>query len=120
MTIKAGIWFGTGLDMGIHHKPFIVSTIALRSCPSSKLVLGQFVLDQSKQVDSYNCQIFANPEFPSKRKRRTTPFGAGYTEYQPEIIFLDLFRGKNVFFVEPIIKLQRAKVLLNLYRQPYH
>jgi len=30
-----------------------------------------------------------------------------------------LFRGKNVFFVEPIIKSQNTKVLLNLYRQPY-
>ena len=47
------------------------------------------------------------------------PIGAGYTEYQPEIIFLDLFRGKNVFFVEPIVKPQNTKVLLNLYRQPY-
>ena len=70
-------------------------------------------------VDSYSHQIFTNPEFPSKRKRRATPFGAGYTEYQPEIIFLDLFRGKNVFFVEPIVKPQNTKVLLNLYRQPY-
>ena len=119
MQIKSGIWFGTGFGMGIHQKPLIVSTIALRSCPSSKLVLGQFVLDQNKPVDSYSYQIFANPEFPSKRKRRATPFGTGHAEYQPEIIFLDLLRGKNVFFVEPIIKLQNTKVLLNLYRQPY-
>jgi len=48
------------------------------------------------------------------------PFGTGYTEYQPEIIFLDLLRGKNDFFSEPIVKLQNTKVLLNLYRQPYH
>ena len=118
MPIKSGIWFGTGFDMGIHQTPLIVSTTALKSCPSSKLVLGQLVLDYSKTVDSYSHQIFANLEFLPKRKRRATPFGAGYTEYQPEIIFLDLFRGKNVFFVEPIIKLQSAKVLLNLYRQP--
>jgi len=53
------------------------------------------------------------------RKRRATPFGAGYTEYQPNIIFLDLFRGKNVLFVEPLVKPQNTKVLLNLYRQPF-
>jgi len=64
-------------------------------------------------------QIFANPELPSKRKRRAMPFGAGYTEYQPEIIFLDLCRGKNILFSEPIVRLQNTKVLLNLYRQPY-
>lgn len=35
------------------------------------------------------------------------------------MIFLVLFRGRNVFFVEPIVKAQNTKVLLNLYRQPY-
>jgi len=58
-------------------------------------------------------------EFPSKRKRRATPFGAGYTEYQPEIIILDLFRGINVLFIKPVVKPQNTKVLLNLCRQPY-
>jgi len=46
MQIKSGIWFGAGFDMGIYQKQLIVPTIALRSCPSSKLVLGQVVLDQ--------------------------------------------------------------------------
>jgi len=41
---KSGIWFDIGFDMGKHRKLLIV-TIALRSCPSSKLVLGQLVLD---------------------------------------------------------------------------
>ena len=63
-------------------------------------------------------QIFANPGFQSKRKRHATPIGAGYTEYQPESIFLDLFRGKNGFFVEPILKPQDIKVLLNFHSQP--
>jgi len=106
--------------MGIHRKPLLIRTITLRSCPSSKLVLGQLVSDQQKTVYSYSHQIFANPEFLSKRKRCATPFGAGYTEYQPEIIFLDLFHGKNVFLVEAIVELQNPKVLLNLYRQPYY
>jgi len=119
MSSESGTWFRTGFDMEIHHKPLLVSIIALRSCPSSKLVLGELVLDQQKTADSHSHQIFANPEFPSKRKRHATPFGAGYTKYQPEIIFLDLFSGKTVFFIEPIVKPQNTKVLLNLYRQPY-
>ena len=49
MQIECGIWFGTGSDMGIHQKPFIVSTIAPKSCPSSKLVLGQVVLDHKNR-----------------------------------------------------------------------
>ena len=81
--------------MGIYQKPLSVTAIGLKNCPLSKLVLGQVVLDQSKPVDSCSHQIFANAEFPSKWKRHATPFGAGYTEYQPEIMFLDSFRGKN-------------------------
>jgi len=42
-------------------------------------------------------QIFANPDFQSKRKRRSALSGPGYTKYQPEMIFLDMFRAKNVF-----------------------
>ena len=79
MPIKSGIWFGTVFDMGIYQKPLSVTAIAFQSCPLSKRVLGQLVSDQSKRVDSYKHQIFANPEFPSKRKRCTLPFGAGYT-----------------------------------------
>ena len=44
MQIKSGIWFATGFDMGIYQKPLIVTAIALKSCPLSKLVLGQLVL----------------------------------------------------------------------------
>jgi len=45
MKIKSGLWFGTGFDMGIYQKPVKVSVIALKSCPVSKPVLGQLVLD---------------------------------------------------------------------------
>jgi len=34
--------------------------------------------------------------FQTKRKGRTTLFGAGYTKCQPEMIFLNMFRAKNV------------------------
>jgi len=41
-------------------------------------------------------------------------------QYQPEIIFLDLFRSKHVFFIKPSVKPQNTKVLLNLCRLPYY
>jgi len=46
MQIQSGIWFGTGFGMGIYQEPFWVTTVALKSCPLSKLVLGQLVLYQ--------------------------------------------------------------------------
>jgi len=45
MEIESGLWFGTGFDVRIYQKPVKLSTIVLKSCPLSKLVLGQFVLD---------------------------------------------------------------------------
>ena len=77
----------------------------------SKLALGQFVLDVQGQRISHGHQIFANLEFQSKRQRRATLFGAGYTKYQPEMTFLDLFRAKTYFCGAPPIKLQNTKVL---------
>ena len=38
--------FGSHFEMGIYQKLLVVAIIALKSCPSSKLVLGQLVLDQ--------------------------------------------------------------------------
>jgi len=46
MQIKSGMWFGADFDMGIYQIPLSVTTIALKSCPLYKLVLGQLVLDQ--------------------------------------------------------------------------
>jgi len=46
MKIISGIWFGADVDIGIHQKLIIVKTIAVQSCPSSKLVLWQIGLDQ--------------------------------------------------------------------------
>jgi len=46
MEIKSGIWFATGFDMGLYQKPVKVTSIVLKSGPLSKLVLGQFALDQ--------------------------------------------------------------------------
>ena len=69
-------------------------------------------------MNSPGQEILANPEFQSKRKRRATLFGAEHTKYQPEMIFLDLFRTKNVFCGEALVKLQNTKVLLDRFRQP--
>ncbi len=49
-------------------------------------------------------QVFANPEFQSKRKRRTALFGAGYTKYQPKTISLNMFGAKNVFLWRNLVK----------------
>jgi len=57
--------------------------------------LGQFVFDVQKLRNLLGHQIFANPEFQSKRKSRAMLFEAGYTKYQPEMIFLDLFHPKK-------------------------
>ena len=86
--------FVTGFDKNISDL-LIVTVVAFnKSCGSFNLVLGELVLDLQKTVDLSGHQIFANPEFQSKRKRRAMPCGAGYTEYQPEIIFLDPFAVK--------------------------
>jgi len=47
-------------------------------------------------MSSSGRQIFANLEFPSKRKRRATLVGTGYTEYQTEVIFLKLLVSKKL------------------------
>ena len=86
--IEFGMVFGTGFDVGICQ---IITVVALKSCPSFKLILGQLVLGWSKPADSSGHQIFSNPKLQSKPRRCATPFGAGYTEYQPEIVFLDSF-----------------------------
>ena len=108
MQIKSGIWFGAGFAMGIYQKPFSVKALGLKDCRLSKLVLGQLVSDQSKLLDSYSHQIFANPELPSNPKRRAKPFGAGYTEYQPEIIFLNPFGEQQHMRDKPLVKLQHG------------
>jgi len=63
-------------------------------------------------MSSSGRQIFVNPELHSKRKRHATPFGAGYTEYQPGMDFLELLRAQSIL-AEPRVKLQKTKVLLN-------
>ena len=45
MEIESGIRFYTVFDMEAHQKPLVESNFASKSCPSSKLVLGQLVLD---------------------------------------------------------------------------
>ena len=86
MPIKSAIWFSTAFDMGIHPKPLIVSSALLIIFPSSKLVMGHLVLDQTERVDSYSHQIFAN------RNSRWNEKGAERHVEQPEIFFLELFR----------------------------
>jgi len=54
-------------------------------------------LISTKTYEFAQHQIFAKPEFQSKRKRRATLLGAGYTKYQPEMIFADIVRAKNLF-----------------------
>ena len=44
--------FGTGVGMGIYRKLVVLTIVARKSCPSLKLVLGQFALDQRTPVDS--------------------------------------------------------------------
>ena len=71
------------------------------NCGSQKLSIiqtwpGAVRVGLVKLVDSSGHQIFANPDFQSKRNRRATPFGAGSTECQPEVIFLDPFGEKHV------------------------
>lgn len=80
--------FGSHLGMAIYQKILVVTTVALKRCPSSKLFLGPPVTDRQKLMSSSDRQIFANPESQSKRKRRATLLGVRYTEYQPEMIFL--------------------------------
>ena len=60
--------FGTGFDMGICQKLLVVTVVALKSCPSFKLVLGQLVLLLENAVGSSRHQIFTNLEFQSKGK----------------------------------------------------
>ena len=74
----------------------MVPNAALTSCPSSKLVLEQLVPAVIKADEFVRHETFANPEFQSKRKRHATPFGAGYTEYPPAIIYLNLFVKQNI------------------------
>jgi len=73
--------------MAIYQKLRIVIIVALNGCRALKLVVGQLVLGQQKTAVSSGHQIFAIPELQSKQ-RGARLFGAGYTEYQPEIIFL--------------------------------
>ena len=79
--------FCTGFDMGIHQKLLIVTIVALKSCPSFKLVLGHFALGQKETLDSESnfrpVTKYSQTQSSVETKRRTTPFEAGYTEYQP-------------------------------------
>ena len=47
------------------------------------------------------------------KQKRATLFGAGYTKYQPEMVFLDLFVAKTCFCAETRVNLQNTKELLN-------
>ena len=80
---------------------FVSKTVALleylcvrSSDVVSELALGQFDVYVKKQWNLAGHQIFTNPEFESKPL-----FGAGYTKYQPELIFLNLFRAPKHVFV---------------------
>jgi len=50
--------------IGIYQKVHVVTSVALKSSPSFKLVLGQLAMDYSPAT-----QIFANPELQSKRTK---------------------------------------------------
>jgi len=53
------------------------------------------------------------PRVPVETKQTCNVLGAVYTEYQPEMISMDLLRAQNMFCGEPLVKLQTTKVLLN-------
>jgi len=60
--------------------------------------MGQHVSEESEIVRSSGNQIVSNPESQSKR-RNARSAGGGYTEYQPEIIFLDPVGEQSVCIV---------------------
>ena len=83
--------------------------IGIQTCPGT-IRRGYFLIGK-KPRNSPGHQIFADPKLKSKRKRRATLIGAGYTTYQPEMIFVDLFRAKNNCG-ESLVKLQKTKCCL--------
>ena len=105
--------FGTPFEVVIYYKVLVVTSIPLESCPSSKLVLGSFALDQCKLMSSPVHQIFANPKFHSKRKIYAMPLGAWYTGYQPEIIILVPLGEGSAFVANLISSSNIAQVSLN-------
>ena len=64
---KSCIWFDIAFDMRIHQKPIIIFNIALRSCPSSKLVLGP--IKNCRFVQSPNLH---KPGIPDETKKTCT------------------------------------------------
>jgi len=50
-------------------------------------------------MNSTGHRIFASPAFQSERKRGATPFGAGYSEYQPDFAFVEPAGEQNTFDV---------------------
>ena len=54
-----------------------------------------------------------------KQNREITQVEVGRPEYEPEISFLDMCRVRFHFPGLPFVLLRSAKVLLNLFRQPY-
>ena len=102
---------GTGSEILV-----VLKCVCVRSSDAvSNLMTPKFVFDDPKIKKSPGRQMFESPEFQSKRKRRAMLFGAGYTKYQPGMIFLDLFRAKNVFLWRTTNKASehQSKVLLN-------
>ena len=89
--------FGTRFEMGIYQKIHVVTIVAFKSCQSSKRVLGPFVLDRGKTDEFVRRPNLCEPRIPLEMKRHAMPFGAWYTEYQPEIIFLGPFGEGNAF-----------------------
>jgi len=96
--MKFGMDFGTHFEIGIYPKLLVVTIAALNSCPSSKRVLGQ-------ALSSSDHQIFTNPEFQSKWKRRATPFGPGYIEYQLDLIWIGPSWWAKCLRCKPLVKL---------------
>ena len=93
------------LEIGTFQKLFLVlvTSVALKSCPSSKLVPGQLVVGYWKADEFVRPLNRRKPRSPVEtQKTRTTPFGAGYTEYQPDTIFLDPSNEQDICIVNPL------------------
>ena len=54
--------FGTHFVMGTYQALFEITTVALKICASSTLVLGQLGVDALQTIHSSGRQIFAIPE----------------------------------------------------------
>jgi len=91
------VGFGTEYDMGIYQKLFILTIVALKCCPSLKLVSGQLVWSNSSHTKK-----------SSRNQKGCNDFEAGFPEYQPEIIFLDPFDEQKHLCYKPLVKLQHS------------